>query len=162
MKRALFVVVASCALGDPVHDDLVASLGPETSAAGPLHRAGQPCLACHGGSGPARDAFAAGGTIFLQEGKPDPLEGGLVQITDNGGAVICSTHTNAAGNFFIPSERCKLPAQAKVNVLRESDGAEANMITRIGHDGSCATCHHGDAPTQRSLPKIYLLSADQP
>ena len=43
------------ACGDPVHDARVAALGDERPGvpAGPNHRPGQPCLACHGGDGPS-------------------------------------------------------------------------------------------------------------
>lgn len=150
----------SCS-GDPVHDDLVRGLGPEPSGApGPLHRAGQPCLACHGGSGPASLELSVGGTIYVQQGKTDPLEGAEVQVTDLAGRVVCSATTNAAGNFFLRRSECTMPEPAKANVLRASDGAESNMITRIGRSGSCATCHHGDTSTATSVERIYLLSAE--
>ncbi len=53
---ATLAVGGACG-GDPVHDEEVAALGPEPGggAPGPEHRPGQPCLVCHGGSGPASE-----------------------------------------------------------------------------------------------------------
>jgi hypothetical protein len=57
--------LAAVGCDDPVHDDAVTALGGEDPNVpiGALHRPGQPCLVCHGGSGPAALAFSVGGTV---------------------------------------------------------------------------------------------------
>ena len=57
------------ATSNPVHDNEVAALGPEDPSVppGPDHRPGQPCLVCHGGSGPASAQFAVGGTVYAAQ-----------------------------------------------------------------------------------------------
>lgn len=116
------VLGAACA--DPVHDDEVAALGPEAPGVppGPTHRPGQPCLVCHGGSGPASLQFSIGGTAYETQMVPladggapassAPLVGASVQLTDSsdlGDASDASsvstatqtTTTNSVGNFYI-------------------------------------------------------------
>src|SRR6185437_13022232 len=80
----LGLVLAPTGCNDPVPDDEVASLGPEDPNVppGPLHRPGQPCMACHDGTGPASLAFATAGTIFQDMPDTTPLVAGRVQITD--------------------------------------------------------------------------------
>src|SRR5256885_5077120 len=77
----LFAMVVAC--NDPVHDARVDALGPEIDGVprGPLHRRGQPCLTCHGGSGPANTELSVAGTVFAtpEVGAP-PLAGVTVSI----------------------------------------------------------------------------------
>ncbi len=153
--------------GDPVHDKLVASLGPETSGGpGPTHRPGEPCLACHDGTGPASKKLAMGGTVYLQQGKPDPLVGAEVDLLDLAGNVVCTTTTNAAGNFYWEDKACTVPMPAKAKIQRATSDPMnpdvAAMVTRIGRQTSCATCHQGDMLGPTNVEKVYLLTADQP
>lgn len=64
---AVVAAIAGCST-DPVHDAEVAALGPEVpgmpKSLYEYHRAGQPCLVCHGGEGPAHTQFSFGGTVF--------------------------------------------------------------------------------------------------
>jgi hypothetical protein len=112
------------ACGDPTHDDAVAALGPEAPGVqpGPTHRPGQPCLTCHGGSGPGNATFSVGGTVFETERLPlpdggappvsAPLVGATVQLSDSSELTDASdastsstatftTTTNGVGNFFV-------------------------------------------------------------
>ena len=152
--------------GDPVHDKLVASLGPETTSPGPTHRPGEPCLACHDGTGPASTKLAMGGTIYLQQGKPDPLAGAEVDLLDLAGNVVCTTTTNSAGNFYWAANACAVPMPAKAKISRMTSDPMApdvaEMVTRIGRQTSCATCHQGDMLGPTNVEKIYLLTSDQP
>jgi hypothetical protein len=159
MKHTLLAVFLLSCGGDPAKDTLVKSLGPENGSPGPTHRPGQPCLTCHD--------FAVGGTVYLQQGKPDPLVAAQIDILDLGGSVACTTTTNAAGNFYLKQKECVMPMPAKARITRPSPDPKmmpdvAEMVTRIGRDGSCATCHHGDMLSPTSVEKIYLLTSDQP
>lgn len=144
------VLALSCA--DPVRDDAIAALGPEKGSPGPLHRPGQPCALCHDGSTAAE--FAVGGTVFLTQGTLDPAVGATVELDDLTGKPICSTLTNAAGNFYLHATSCNLPTPFKPKVIL--DGNEADMTSRVGRDRSCASCHKGTAPTANSVEGIYL------
>src|SRR5882672_2217914 len=107
------VLALAAACGDPTHQDSVAALGPEAQGVppGPNHRPGQPCLACHGGSGPASRQFSIGGTVYLTQRTPyadggapplsAPAVGAAVMLTDSKSSTR-TVATNAAGNFFIP------------------------------------------------------------
>ncbi len=159
---------ASC--GDPTHDDEVAALGPEKPGVhpGPEHRAGQPCLVCHGGSGPGNPQFSIGGTAYAMQGSGLPLVGATVQLTDSLGSVK-STTTNSVGNFFIFESDWApvapiggLGAAHEIQVCQGSCSDTslpiAFMATHIGRDGSCADCHFNPPGPLTSGP-IYLLAA---
>ena len=152
-------LVAACA-PDPTHDNAVAALGPEASgvAPGPLHRAGQPCLVCHGGDGPGKPQFAIAGTAYQALGDPTPLQGAVVQAIDVNG-VARSTTTNSAGNFYVESG--SWPTYPLHGISVSYAGTEADMTATIGRDGSCATCHFegkGDAGRGATTPgHVYLV-----
>jgi hypothetical protein len=139
MRRVL-VALSVCALacGDPVHDNQVDALGAEQGDVGPLHRPGQPCLACHGGSGPAKAEFAFGGTVYKEE-TSDGYEGVDVQLTDATQTVKHIT-TNRAGNLYIGQESWQPIAPIHVQISFQD--VTAQMATHIGRDGSCASCHY--------------------
>ena len=66
----LLATLAACDT-DPVHSSAVDALGPEVAGVpkGPYHRAGQPCVTCHGGEGPASQQFVMAGTVFFGPGN---------------------------------------------------------------------------------------------
>ncbi len=149
---SLFVLLGSVSCADPVRDDAIAALGPETSAPGPLHRPGQPCALCHDGS--TAPEFAIGGTVFATQGSTDPAVGATVELDDLGGNAICKTLTNAAGNFFLHAISCNLSGPFKPKVILGD--VEADMTSRVGRDRSCATCHKGVARTAKTVEGVYL------
>ncbi len=119
---------AALSCGDPAHTNVVDSLGPEKPGVppGPTHRPGQPCLACHGGSGPAGAQFSIGGTAYYKQVTADAgldpsnaLVNGTVTLTDAKGKTF-SVQTNEVGNFFI-----RLSQWAPVNPIGglATDGA---------------------------------------
>jgi hypothetical protein len=158
MTRAvLLVAFAAAALGgcrDPVHDDVVAALGPEDPSVppGPLHRPGQPCLACHDGTGPASLAFGTAGTVFQDVMNPYPLVAATVVLTD---AVmnVSTAETNCAGNFFLEAVDWNpaFPVHVQVTFGNQS----SQMQSHMGKADSCATCHVG-VVSPSTVPQVYL------
>jgi hypothetical protein len=136
MKRALLLALV-LACEDPVHSGQVDALGPESGSTGPTHRPGQPCLACHGGSGPASNPFAFGGTIY-KEDKSEGFEGVDVQLTDAKN-VVKHVLTNSAGNFYIRHEAWE--PSYPVHVQISFKDVAAQMGSHVGREGSCAACH---------------------
>lgn len=148
---------ASCNT-DPVHTDAVNALGPEVAGVpkGPYHRAGQPCLTCHGGEGPAKQQFTVAGTIFYGPANTSPPIGvgdAIVTLEDDLGSTYSVT-TNCVGNFFIqpgdwPGGGPAFPLLVTVSgtVPVPTNGAETptqeipSMLSHIGRTGSCADCH---------------------
>ncbi|MDB4997856.1 MAG: hypothetical protein JWM74_5288 [Myxococcaceae bacterium] len=150
---ALIAALATTACGDPVHDREVAALGDEKPGVptGPTHRPGQPCLVCHGGSGPGPD-FTLTGTIYLNQGEDTPAVGATVHITSGNG----ETHdlvSNSAGNFYVSSQEF-IPTYPLV-VTVEGDGVTQKMGTHVGRDGSCSGCHI-DPQGPTSPGRVYL------
>jgi hypothetical protein len=159
MKHGFACMVLLCATfaascGDPVHDGEVDALGPEKGDPGPEHRPGQPCLVCHGGSGPASTHFSIGGTAYQVQGAHVPLVGAQVSMVDANG-VSHTLKTNSAGNFYASADNWQ-PANPIHGVTITYQGVVAQMATNIGRDGSCADCHFDPAgPTTHG--SIYLV-----
>jgi len=153
----------SCA--DPVQSDAVSALGNETSGVpkGEFHRAGQPCVTCHGEGGPASDVpFTVAGTVFAQPKREVGVESAEVRMTDSDGTKY-TAKTNCVGNFFVKPEdwQPKFPILVEVakNNLRRS------MQSAIGREGSCAGCHTVDLDPSDPLSQvdhIYLFASDEP
>ena len=162
MKRVL-VWLALIACADPVNDAIVASLGPEDPSVpkGELHRPGQPCLACHGN-------FSIGGTIY-NEDRVTPFSGATVTLIDAVGSQTVAT-TNSAGNFYV--RKSEWTPTFPIGAYMASDGTNvigvtvtgtdpnnvAQMVTHIGRDGSCASCHFGAAASTTSPGPIYITT----
>ncbi len=142
----------SCA--DPTHDDAVSALGDSNERNGPTHRPGQPCLVCHGGSGPASAEFSIAGTVYQVKGGTDPVSGATVALVDATGVEYDAT-TNEAGNFYIAKTNWQPTAPIKVSVTLGNN--TATMISHIGRDGSCGSCHT-DPPGPRSPGRVYLVA----
>jgi hypothetical protein len=138
LVAALVVVSLGCV--DATHEDAVNALGPEDPNVprGPDHRPGQPCLTCHGASGPSSHQFSIGGTVYAVRGQPAPAAGANVQITDINGSVA-NIQTRQSGNFYITLDEWVpvYPLKAQVQL----GGSPEQMETHIGRDGSCADCH---------------------
>ena len=157
---AITATLTSCG-GDPVHDSEVAALGGERGSPGPTHRPGQPCLTCHGGSGPAAAQFSVAGTAYKVKGQPDPLVGATVSMTDVRGSKR-ALKTNSVGNFYVLLDNWA-PANPIHNVVLSfpnpgnmPDPYAISMLTLVGRDGSCAGCHFD--PVGPATPgSIYLV-----
>jgi hypothetical protein len=132
--------LGSAACVDAVHNDEVSALGPEVGSPGPQHRPGQPCLTCHGGSGPASLQLSAGGTVYQYQGGGAPAVGASVLIEDVDGHTSTST-TNAAGNFFVTLSDFAPHYPTQMTVTSSDGMTSVPMLTHAGRDGSCADCH---------------------
>jgi hypothetical protein len=150
--------VATLACGNPVHDDVVAALGPENPNVppGPLHRPGQPCLACHGGEGPASLQFSVGGTVYAVRGQLRPAIGPCVQIEDIEGRYWTSAPANTVGNFFVNESDFAPNFPIRMALVSCDTGSIfQQMQTLSARDGSCADCHSYPAsPISAGL--VYL------
>jgi hypothetical protein len=160
----VLLALASCN-SDPVHDGEVAALGGEAPGIpkGEYHRAGQPCLVCHGGLGPASKQFSIAGTVF---GGPfsyttnDTLGVGgatVVFLDDNGASANSST--NCVGNFYLAADSStgwpSFPAFPVKTEVVSPTGSVIQMPSHIGRDGSCATCHQ-DPPSLSTLGHVWV------
>jgi len=140
--------VVSVACNDnEVHDEQVAALGPEQPGVppGPTHRPGQPCVTCHGGSGPAKSQFSIGGTVYETQGQLTPSVGSTVVIEDIDGNVWTTSPTNSAGNFYVYLSDFAPHYPTQPTVVPEDGSQTILMATHIGRDGSCADCHANPA-----------------
>lgn len=144
---------ASCI--DPTHDSSVAALGPEVAGVpeGPTHRPGQPCVLCHGAIGPGEPEIVVGGTIYETKGDPKPAPDITVTLTDAKGTQRTTT-TNSVGNFYVLKSAWEPVFPLSVGITN-SQGANAEMESKIMRDGSCATCHR-NAGDQHHMPAVFL------
>jgi hypothetical protein len=151
--------VSGCGL-DPVHDDQVRALGPESESAprGPYHRAGQPCTVCHGGEGPAETTFVLAGTVFTGPSTAVGVGGVELLMVDALGSSppSGSVITNCVGNFYVSAETWNPAFPVRVAIV--SGGAGAAMVSHIGRAGSCAQCHT-NPPGLESTGYVYLQGA---
>jgi hypothetical protein len=162
MSRAvLFLFLASvAALGcrnDPVPQAIIDGLPADSTPNGPLHRAGEPCLACHDSYGGAAP-FVFGGTVYSLDAttmKLLPVPNIRVSVLDSSGP--CSTGqpqtpgetcgatlkacSNGAGNFYVEAA-----GVTPVTFPLTPTAGGVAMQSLIGRDGSCATCHQLPAP----------------
>lgn len=153
--RPLVALLLGLALGcNPVQADEVAALGGEAPGVphGPLHRPGQPCLLCHTGDLGDPPEFTVAGTVYQDATSKVAANGATVTVTSADGTTA-QTSTNRAGNFyFLPREYAPL---WPIKVTVAYGGVTAEMASRIGRDGSCASCHTDPAgPT--SAGHVYI------
>jgi hypothetical protein len=164
-KLVFLLILAAFALGacDPVLDDAVSDLGPETPGVrtGPLHRPGQPCLLCHDGAFGDPQAFSVAGTIYQIPSSLEPAVGATVAMTDATGSTRDEV-TNAAGNFYIAASDWapQFPLQVQVQPVT---GPVVYMYSLVnsGTDvagGACATCHRD--PAGADSPGHVSISLD--
>lgn len=162
MHRLAAITTASIAIAgfsciDPTHASAVDELGPEAPGVpeGPLHRPGQPCLACHDGRGPGESELSVAGTIYTARTESTPLVGAQVTIQDATGARRVLT-TNAAGNFYI-EKNAWAPAFPLFVRIDFADKRKI-MQTRIGQNGGCGFCHAGQRPNGDPvhMPPVFL------
>jgi hypothetical protein len=150
---------------DPEHSDEVNALGGEINGVGPgpLHRPGQACLVCHGGSGPGSPDFSVAGTIYVNRGENIPQAGALVTVTDVTKDVR-SFRTNEAGNFYVSVDEWSPTFPVTVYVKPPDDLVAAQpkaglsqMTSPIGRNGGCGFCHYGNDGAMDHMPPIYLV-----
>ena len=161
---------------DPVHANLVSQLGPEASSIpkGEYHRAGQPCVLCHGDEGPASEKFSIAGTVFYGPGNTGiPLVGAgavTVYLEDDNQTKFQVT-TNCVGNFWIRPQDWQPAFPVLVTVAGTPTGGNAgqqSMRSHIGREPSCGMCHQVQSyPTQPGAvvnyyetPGVIYLAAD--
>lgn len=152
----LAVALASTSCVDPVHSDAVAGLGGETGERpGPFHRAGQPCLTCHGGKGPGPPEFSLAGTIYQTRTGGGALQGAQVTVQDATGAKRVF-ETNRVGTFYVM--KTEWDPVYPLFVRLDYGGKKKIMQTRIGGEGSCAFCHDGPAPggNDTRMPPVFF------
>lgn len=153
------LLAAPVACVDVVHQQEVDALGPEQPGVppGPTHRPGQPCLACHGGSGPAKLQFSVGGTVYDVQGQTQPAVNAAVQIEDVDGKTW-TVFTNEVGNFFV-TLRDFQPHYPTTNTVTSADGKNSQaMGTLDNRDGSCADCHTS-TPGPNSAGPVWIARA---
>lgn len=157
MRGVLVAVLGLAALAgscDPVHEQAMDDLGPEAPGIprGPTHRAGQPCLVCHGERGPEGPTMSVAGTIFrAREGRVG-VAGATVKLTDATGETR-EYPTNEVGTFYVEKKYWApvFPLTAKVAFA----GTEVEMLTPINVDGSCGSCHR-DPAARDAVGHIFL------
>jgi len=162
----VFLVALLPACGaDPVQDHLVDSLGGEAPGVptGPLHRPGQPCLACHGHYGPANSQFSFGGTVYQDLASQKPLVDALVHLVDSKGREF-DAGVNCAGNFFV--QKADYDPAFPVGVMIQFGSFNGMPFTKamdspIYREGSCAMCHVG-AGNSDTTSHIYLSDVQLP
>lgn len=152
-----FVLLIGC--GDPLREEAILALGNEVPGviAGPLHRAGQPCLTCHDGD--HATPLRVGGTIFLDNKSDKAAVSALVRLVDGTGHEH-RTATNCAGNFFVrPGD---FDPQWPLWVRVEFDGWIQEMESPVNVDGSCASCHGPEKHSQSTGPVfVYPFATEK-
>jgi hypothetical protein len=148
------VLLGLAACPNPNHTDAVADLGDEAAGVreGPEHRPGQPCLTCHGGSGPGPD-FVIGGTVYATRNGTQALSDVSVVLTDADKTVKTLT-SNRAGNFYLPSEQWT--PTYPISVSLRMTGVTKNMNSLIGRNGGCAFCHYGADNQANHMPPVFM------
>ncbi|MDF2695155.1 MAG: hypothetical protein K0S65_3538 [Labilithrix sp.] len=151
---ALALLVSACP--DPTPEDLEADQGPEQPGVpqGPLHRAGQRCLACHREGGPS-PPFSVAGTIFQREGEPVGAPGIEIALRDARGEER-TFQSNGVGNFYVPATAWS--PTFPLNVELRIDGRTIGMLTEIPREGSCNACHRG-AGDAYHMPGVFVEAA---
>lgn len=153
---AAAALAAPTACVDTVHEQDVKALGPEQPGVppGPLHRPGQPCVTCHGGSGPASLQFSVAGTVYAVKGQPDPAVQAAVQIEDVDGKTW-TVFTNTVGNFFVTVKDFAPHYPTIMSVVSADGNTTQSMTTLDNRDGSCADCHT-PTPGPTSPGPVYV------
>jgi hypothetical protein len=171
---AMLLLVASAAScdTDPVHASAVAALPAETPGVpvGPLHRAGQACMTCHGGEGPASQTFAMAGTVFYGPGDNGVFAGvGNAQIViEDDTQAQYTAATNCVGNFVVRPEdwpgHPQFPVIVRVVAQPQQTLFDVPMQSHVGRASSCASCHQ--FPTSANLFEtpgvVHLAPQDDP
>jgi hypothetical protein len=153
---ALLAAPLLAACGDPVLDAQIDALPPEVPGihTGPTHRGGQPCTDCHSSYGGRHPVFTVAGTVYQKPTNLVPVENAVVHVTDATGATRDLT-SNCAGNFYVADTDWQPTFPLLVSLEDPATGLSAKMITKIGRDTSCASCH-ADPAGQDSPGHVYV------
>jgi hypothetical protein len=144
-------MLAACA--DPVLDEKIAALGPESpEGPGPNHRPGQPCVICHNPAGSAKSHFAFAGTIYRDKGGKVPLGDVEVILTDARGSKFVGK-SNCSGNVYFPIARTT--AAFPVWVSMKKGAHTVNMESAIFREPDCAVCH-SEPESPASAGAVFL------
>lgn len=153
LSCVLLPALAGC--GNPAIDSLVKDLGEDSAPPGPLHRPGQPCVACHGPYYGASPRMSIAGTIFATntlkaEDQPTPVAGAVVILTDTENKPTGPV-TNCAGNFYLEYDAYQpvFPVAVEVQCPSPTDPnapkiSSLVMQGRVSREGSCNACHRGE------------------
>jgi hypothetical protein len=161
VKRIALSLLTLVSCADPVQNAEREALGPEDPSVprGELHRPGQPCLVCH-------DDFSLAGTVYYED-RTTPFDGAQVSFVDAAGNTF-QTSTNSAGNFivrksdFVPVFPIGAYTDSNgnavigVTVTGSDPNNAAQMITHIGRDGACASCHSQAGASSSSPGPVYV------
>lgn len=161
LKQALFYLTLAAPLigcSDPVQQEQLAALGPEKPGvpAGPLHRAGQPCLLCHSSGGEA-PRFTAAGTVYSTSTMGKPVGGVKVRLFDASRRSYLA-YTNCIGNFFVYPQEFE-PVMPMWASLSGYD-ADIDMESPMHKDGDCGFCHKPEKSPSSAGP-IFLTEDPQ-
>jgi len=154
-----FVMWLPSCSSDPVRAHLLDSLGGETPGvpAGPLHRPGQPCAACHDAEGPAATVFSLAGTVYQDAMTLKPLPDARVHFIDANGKTY-DTGVNCAGNFFVMNADYHPDFPVWVTLfygMNNGQPISVQMESPIYREASCAICHQ-DPPSTDTVAHVYL------
>ena len=156
--HAAMLLVSALLAGcpDPVREDLEAEQGPEAPGIpeGPLHRAGQRCLACHRTGGPSPE-FSFAGTVYAREEDAVAAPGVEVAVRDARGEERTLV-SNEVGNFWMPASSWAPTFPLRVEL--RTGGRTIGMRTEIPREGACNACHVG-AGDARHMPRVYVEAA---
>jgi hypothetical protein len=109
---------------------------------------------CHGGEGPGKTQFALAGTVYQVPTATIGMNGVTVKTTDVNKNVATST-TNSVGNFYILASAYS--PTYPVDVELDLGDLQNQMLTHIGRDGACASCHF-DPPGPTTPGHVYLVA----
>jgi hypothetical protein len=153
---AFSLLTAGCA--DPVIDAEIDALPGEVPGIprGPTHRGGQPCTLCHSSYGGRHPTFSLAGTVYQKLTNEVPIEGALIQVTDATGTTRQFT-SNCAGNFYVPDTDWEPTFPLFIDLSDPATDMSIKMISKIGRDSSCASCH-ADPAGADSPGHVYLTS----
>lgn len=178
MLRSGFVLacllLSACTV-DPVREQTIDELGPEKPGVhpGPLHRPNQPCVVCHGGSGPGNAVFSLAGTIYQEQQGLAALPNALVHFVDSSKTPRhYQVATNCAGNFFVDENDfapvfpvwmsiefgsvCTAHDPNNPSVCTQTQPWIVPMSTPSFRERSCAACHR-DPASANSVGHVYLF-----
>lgn len=166
---AVMVWAVGGCIGTSPEQQAADALGPDTGRydTGPYHRAGFPCVTCHGGLWwQPTPAFELAGTVYQRSSGGAASGNAAIEIKDASGHAF-TAHTNSAGNFFVVVAGSKAQQQGEgrseipwrldfpLSVRVRASGVDQPMRSRVWNERSCAACHTGN-PSAASNGRIFV------